>query len=460
MSRLIARCLCAATVVLWTVCAYPGDNLSVATFDIDATPPMGSMMSYDRVRKIDEMGLRCRGIVILGAQDPIVLCSVDWLGIGNQAHDIFRLRIAEAAGTRPERVAVHTIHQHDAPVCDFGAESLLNQVGKSDLGAYDGSFARRVIDNLAAEIRASIAQASPITHAGFGSADVQQVASNRRIQDSTGMVIATRYTATKDAELRARDEGLIDPALDTVSFWNGETPVVVLSYYACHPQSYYRTGIPSPDFPGLARFFRSQDAPGPLYVHFNGAGGNLGAGKYNDGSPQNRLILANRVSDAMRRSFEATKKFPIAPSDIQWTSQAVSLPPAKHLNRDKLAKDLEIWQSTSSMGIPDRLAWLLRCQAGHPIDVSCLAIGKVRVLHLPGELFVEYQLAAKAMRPDLNVTMAAYGDYGPAYIGTAKSYEQGGYEVSERATNVGPEAEAILMGAMKKLLESTTTITE
>jgi hypothetical protein len=32
---------------------------------------------------------------------------------------------------------------------------------------------------------------------------------------------------------------------------------------------------------------------------------------------------------------------------------------------------------------------------------------------MPGELFVEYQLAAKAMRPDLFVTMAAYGDYGP-----------------------------------------------
>ena len=42
------------------------------------------------------------------------------------------------------------------------------------------------------------------------------------------------------------------------------------------------------------------------------------------------------------------------------------------------------------------------------------AVGTVRMLHTPGELFVEYQLAAKAMRPDLHVAMAAYGDYGPA----------------------------------------------
>ena len=44
---------------------------------------------------------------------------------------------------------------------------------------------------------------------------------------------------------------------------------------------------------------------------------------------------------------------------------------------------------------------------------------------MPGELFVEYQLAAKAERKDLFVAMAAYGDYGPYYIGTAVAYTEG-----------------------------------
>ena len=38
-------------------------------------------------------------------------------------------------------------------------------------------------------------------------------------------------------------------------------PLAVLSYYACHPQSYYRTGVPSPDFPGIARSIRGQAVP-------------------------------------------------------------------------------------------------------------------------------------------------------------------------------------------------------
>ncbi len=75
---------------------------------------------------------------------------------------------------------------------------------------------------------------------------------------------------------------------------------------------------------------------------------------------------------------------------------------------------------------------------------------------MSGELFVEYQLAAKAERPDLFVAMAAYGDYGPGYIGTAIAYQQGGYEVTEYASsNVTPEVEGVLMAAIKKLLQPT-----
>ena len=76
-----------------------------------------------------------------------------------------------------------------------------------------------------------------------------------------------------------------------------------------------------------------------------------------------------------------------------------------------------------------------------------------RVLHLPGELFVEYQLAAQKLRPDLFVAMAAYGDYAPGYIGTEVAYPQGGYETGPRASLVAPSVEGVLMDAIKKLLK-------
>ena len=127
-------------------------------------------------------------------------------------------------------------------------------------------------------------------------------------------------------------------------------------------------------------------------------------------------------------------------------------PLAPHLNEAELVKAIKTEPARGYIAKADQLAWVKRCQAGHAIDIACLRVGDARVLHMPGELFVEYQLAAKAMRPDLHVMMAAYGDYGPGYIGTAAAYAEGGYETSATASNVAPEVEPVLMDAMKQLL--------
>src|SRR5690606_14591157 len=100
-----------------------------------------------------------------------------------------------------------------------------------------------------------------------------------------------------------------------------------------------------------------------------------------------------------------------------------------------------------------KMAWLRRAQAGKTIDIGYLMLKNARILYMPGELFVEYQLAAKAQRPDLFVSVAAYGDLGPGYIGTAIAYEKGGYEVSDRASNVAPEVEGVLMKVIRDLLQ-------
>jgi len=431
----------------------PANGLRLATFDVDATPPVRSAMAYDPVVRLSEMTLRCRGIVLLGAGQPIVLCAVDWIGIANEGHDAFRAALAEAAGTTPDRVAVHTLHQHDAPGCDFTAERLIRQLGMKDYGRFEGTFHRQVMRRAADAVRAALPGAQPVTHYGWGVAEVCEVASNRRIKGPDGRVRATRYTATKDPALRAEPVGVIDPQVSLLAFWKEKVPLAVLTCYACHPQSYYRTGVPSPDFPGIARFFRGQCVPEALHVHFNGAGGNIGAGKYNDGSKPNRLLLAQRLADGMKRAFETMHKAPLVASDVGWQTVPVALPVAKHLNEADLVKALKTEPARGYIAKADQLAWVKRCQAGHQIPITCLRVGNARVLHLPGELFVEYQLAAKAMRPDLHVMMAAYGDYGPGYIGVASAYGEGGYETSPGASNVAPQVEGVLMGAMRQLLD-------
>lgn len=440
---------CISTVSFYSVSGQGSveSGLGLSTFDIDVTPPVGSMLVYDRMINSWDMGLRAKGIVLLGAGDPIVLVAVDWIGIDGESHDAFRKALAEAAGTTPQRIALHTLHQHDAPCSNFGVERILKNAGL-DPGCYESSFQLEVIDRLSDAVRVSLKNVSPVTHIGTGSAQVFQVASNRRILGEDGKVRATRYTTTADSALRAEPEGVIDPMVSLISFWNNDKPVAVLSYYATHPQSYYRTGIANPDFPGIARFYRQLAVPGALHIHFAGAGGNIGAGKYNDGSRENRGILAERLADGMKRAWEATKREPVTQKDIDWKVVPVSLPPSEAIR--KLKSEADMNDTVQLRANAKQLLWLQRYETGKMIDVSCLSLGSARILHMPGELFVEYQLAAKKMRPDLFVAMAAYGDYNPSYIGTAIAYEQGGYEAG--ASNVGPEAEEILITAIKKLL--------
>src|SRR5262245_47924064 len=144
-------------------------QLSLARFDIDATPPVGSLMAYDPVTNKWDLGLRARGIVLLGAGDPIVLCAIDWIGIANESHDAFQAALAAAAGTAPARVAVHTLHQHDAPECDFSAEKILQEAGIG-LRQYEGSFQRQLLADLTAAVQKSLAGAKPVTHLGLGDA--------------------------------------------------------------------------------------------------------------------------------------------------------------------------------------------------------------------------------------------------------------------------------------------------
>lgn len=442
----------AAMSLVLTHAALADSALRAAVFDIDVTPPLGAPMAYGEVEAHWDLGLRAKGLILLGAGEPIVLCGIDWIGLANDGYDAFRDALAAGAGTTRDRVALHALHQHDSPICDFTTEDLLREY-RRDTSRYDGTFPRAVLPRLEAAARDALANAQPVTHVGAAEAEVFEVASNRRLLGEDGTVRAMRFTATADPALRAEPEGLIDPMVTVVGLWNESEPIAALSYYAVHPQSYYRTGVPNPDFPGVARFLRQLAVPEALHIHFTGAAGDIGAGKYNDGAPENRLALAERLADGMRRAWEAIEPVPITAAEVEWRALPVDLPPAEHMDAARFEAILEALDpSDPFLGPASKLAWLRRRDAGHLTEFSSLVLGPAQILHLPAESFVAYQLAAKAAQPDRVVGVAAYGDYGAAYIGTEASYAEGGYETSERATNVSPAVEAVMLEAIEALM--------
>ncbi|MPN44330.1 hypothetical protein SDC9_191893 [bioreactor metagenome] len=96
-----------------------------------------------------------------------------------------------------------------------------------------------------------------------------------------------------------------------------------------------------------------------------------------------------------------------------------------------------------------RLGWYKRALEGKTIDIGSLSIENAQIFFMPGELFVEYQLAAKKMSPDKFVAMAAYGDYGPFYIGTKEAYKEGGYEIL--SSPVTEDTEKVILKAIQSI---------
>lgn len=426
--------------------AAPKGGLRIATFSADVTPPIGAPLCYGLVIPaatiVDK--LLARGVVLFpAAERPIVLCAVDWLGIGNASRDRWRAQLAKAAGTIPARVALHTVHQHDAPGDDDSAHALL----PAGVPLTDAQFTHAAATHVAAAIRA--AKPVPVTAITGGAAPVEEVASNRRILNAEGKVRFGRMTACRNSPDCAAPEGTIDPLLRSISFWNGEKRTATLSYYATHPMSYYGKGGVSWDFVGMARQRQSDT----FQVHFTGAAGNIGAGKYNDGAPAMRPVLADRIADGMARAKAAEKPLPF--ESPRWLSESVTLP----LREGKGFAEQEMMAALGDAGLDPKLrannarylAYYRLIKAGRQIDLTALRLGPLTLLHMPGELFVEYQLAAARERAGELVATAAYGDYGPMYIGTRRAYDEGGYETSA-VSRVAPGVEDVLLTAVRKLL--------
>lgn len=428
-------------------------DFRLATFTADVTIPLGHPCMGGGIAPAREVvdPLFARGLVLLGADQPLVVVSVDWCEIRNEAHDRWRAALAEAAGTVPERVLVSSVHQHDAPVADLEAERLLREAGAKG-SVCDPEFHEKAVTAVARALRASLATARPTTHVGTGRARVDRVASNRRYLTPDGKPTFGRTSATRDVYARDQPEGAIDPWLRALSFWDGDEPLAALSVYAVHPMSYYGQGGVSADFVGLARERRQDAAPATFQIYASGCSGNVTAGKYNDGAPANRPALADRMRDAMERAFADTQRHPL--DRVRFRSISYKLPPrdgpgftAEDLHRRLREGPRPFDQCLAALG----LSWRSRCDSGRALDLPALDLGPATLLLLPGESYVEYQLRAQELRPDRFVVVLGYGECGTGYVPTEKAVAEGDTNLGDWSW-VAPGADARLTAALKEAL--------
>ena len=451
--------VCFSVVVLIALLGLVASPVSaagfrLARFSADVTIPLGHRCMGVLPTKSKEIvdPLRVYGFVLLGADKPIVLAAFDWCEIRNDAYDEWRDTLAKAAGTVRQRVLVSSLHQHDAPVIDRGAQQLLDKFGlQGEL--YDILFHQQTLKRVAQAVSDSLENVEPVTHLGLGRARVEQVASNRRVALPDGRVHYGRGSSSGGSQQnREADDGEIDPWLRTISFWNRRQPLLALHSYATHPMSYYGRGGVSWDFVGIARERRATDDRGIMQVYLSGCSGDVTAGKYNDGSPDKRVVLADRLYQAMTTAWQETTRLPLKHVGFRNTSFDLAFNDAEQFSRAALSATLENAEADvrerilAAMG----LASLDRIAAGRQIDMPCVELGPARIVLFPGETFVGYQLMAQKLRPNDFIMSIGFGECWPGYIPTRRAFEE---NFGHSWRWVAPGSDRQLEAALRKVLE-------
>ena len=435
------------------------DDWRVATFEADITIPVGHACMGggipDATKIVDP--LFAKGFVLLHddatAWNPVVVVALDWCQCNNDSYDRWREVLGEAAGTTRARVMLAAVHQHDAPICDLTAQELLTAHGLEGANC-DPAFHERAVQRTAVSLKRSLATARRVTHVGRGQAKVDRLASNRRVVAPNGRVSWSRGSAS--GNVHDAPVGEIDPWLKTLSLWDRDRPVVAWSSYAVHPMSYYGKGGVSSDFPGIARARRQKDDPDTFQIYFTGCAGDTTAGKYNNGNPRNRLVLAERLYRAMLAAWKNTERQPIG--RLAFRSAPLTLPARSDgdFSPERMRALLADPQAGKWTRISAALglSWQKRLETGQPIDVPCLDLGDgaVQFMVMPAETFVGYQLIAQKLRPRSFVMVSGFGDGAPGYIPTDRCWADG---YDDDYCWVPRNVEARLTAAMAQALNAT-----
>ena len=430
---------------------FAAEPLRVGLFSVEVSAPLGHPCMGGGISPVATYDdpLEAKGIVFVsGDQPPVVAVSVDWCEIRHDAHDAWRKAIASAVGTTTERVLVSSVHQHDAPVADLRAEAILKKAGAKGSVCFP-EFHGETVQRVARAAKESLKDLKIVDGIAASRAEVIGVSSNRRTVDSMGRARFDRGSTTRDAELRNADVGVIDPDVAMISFESGKKTIAAMFCYATHPMSRYGKGAVSADFPGIARRMVERAHPGLHAMYFSGCSGNVTAGKFNDGAPDKRMILAKSLADGMSRALATAKPIPVSPMRFDSVPYSLVFRDTPGFETQtlegKLGSARSFDQCLAAMGLSarERLA--------RPLDLPVIDFGGAAFLLAPGESYVEYQLYAKSLRPNSVVLCAGYGESVTGYVPTEKAW-------TEKDSNLGdwcwvaPGSEKKLKAAIERAL--------
>lgn len=401
--------LAAALTATGAPAADPTPAYKAGAGKADITPAYPIRLNGFGGRRAESEGvyqrLWARALALHDGTAPVVLLTVDVLGIPADVYDSLARRLEQKAGLPKARLAVTATHTHTGPMLKGANPTLFGTPIPKEHQANIDRYTPVFVDKLEEAALAALKDLKPArVEWGIGSATF---ATNRRTRggpvDHDLPVLVVR-----------------DPA--------GAVRAVYLNY-ACHAVTLSLNRLGG-DWPGYAAAAVEDDHPGAVALVAVGCGAdqnptsgvtgdNLEAARVQgrEVAAEVRRLLANpltRIAGPVTARV-ATLDLPLADplTRAQWEERAKRADAVGHHARVNLAR--------LDRGEPVPTA------VPYPVQTWAFGDG-LAMVHLPGEVVVDYARRLKAELDGRRLWVTAYANHAPCYIPSERVLKEGGYE--------------------------------
>lgn len=445
---------------------------------VDITPPLGTHLAgavgtYRPAQSVLEPTF-ARALVAAAGDQRLCIVVLDVCIVTAEYSAPIRQATAELLGCGPESVLVCATQTHSAPTLghimvdpDFPALPPEFEFLRGGEAAYYDWALPRAIE----AVRLAAERLEPVEIAA-GSGIEGRFAFNRRAVGRNGQVgmPGRRWDNPLGPTWIRYLEGPMDPEVGVVAFrrLSGE-PLAVLVHHTCHPVHVFPRTIISPDWPGaVCDALQAAYGPGCTPLVLNGACGNINPWPpFDPEYPDDHRLMGQALAEMAEKvmaSLQYTAEAAVAgkschlplpfrdltAEELSWASNILSrhpVPPWADEARTQVDRDWTVAASIHSVHLQRRREGKLS------YEVQALRLGPAAVIGLPGEPFVEGQLAIKLGSPVYPTYVAHAATQYVGYIPTAAALQRGGHEVSTRYwAKLVPEAlDLVVAGAVGAL---------
>jgi len=438
--------------------------LKIGAAEIDITPPLGThlagaAMGERRPARSILDPLFARAAVFAAGDRQVAVVALDTIAITRAHTDRIRDG-ARRLGFEPDAVLVHALQNHSAPSVGglmLDPDYPLERSPELEyLDGTDGAYSRRVADAAVAAIEQASRTLQP-AQVGAGRAVRDDLAFNRRAITRGGQVRMPWFYSGAQKPLGPTDicylEGPADPE---VGVWAARTDAsdlpLTLLHFTCHPVNLFATDhhVVSADWPGAwAAALRARRGARTVPLVLNGCCGNINPWPAftPDFRPDHR-----RMGDALAETADRVlRQLRFAPTDrLDWRTVRLGLdyrdiPAARLAEVNRILTDHPApqWQDqpphavdpTWFLAASTRSAELVRRRwPKFPYEIQVFRIGDTAIVSLPGEPFVEGQLAIKTGSPAAHTFVAHMTTQYVGYVPTREACARAGHESNDLHT--------------------------